>query len=488
MRKTKIIATIGPTSRDPHTLGRLAAAGMDCARLNFSHGSLEDHGEVIRVVRQLSREHGRPIAILQDLGGIKMRLGELPGLVHLNTGDEVLIAPEAGSSRDDVLPFPHPEVLSNLQLGHQVFIADGMIRLEVIGTDNQGVKARVQSGGSLSSYKGVNLPGVSIDRPVLTETDKIALRFGVEQEVDWVAVSFVRTIEDVRYARTYMDGIGSNSLIMAKLERREGIDNIDSILEEADGIMVARGDLGVEIPMEQVPIVQKQVVRKANDRARVSVIATQMLRSMVVSPTPTRAEVSDITNAVLDGCDAILLSDETSVGEYPVEAVRVADTTIREAERIFEYHKDHDSSNRTQAIASAAARLVRSLRAKPIVITSTGRAAFEVSRFRPDGDVIVFSHNENVLRRLSLGWGLCPVGTIPPERDVAKLVASLVKSALDSRLVAETDVVAIIHGFLPGVSGTTNTIQILDLREYLTPESSGVSEDLEAEVPSRLGL
>ena len=463
------------------------SAGMDCARLNFSHGSLEEHGEVIRIVRQLSQEDGRPIAILQDLGGIKMRLGELSELVHLNPGDEVLVVPNASSSSDDVIPFPQPDVLRSLQPGHQVFIADGAVRLEVVGTEGQGVRARVQSGGTLSSYKGVNLPGVAIDQPVLTEADKIALRFGVEHGVDWVAISFVRTLEDVRYARTYMDGIGSRSLMMAKLERGEGIDNIDAILREVDGIMVARGDLGVEIPMERVPIVQKEVVKKANDEARISVIATQMLHSMVVSPTPTRAEVSDISNAVLDGCDAILLSDETSVGAHPVEAVKVADTTIREAERIFQYHKDHGSRDRTQAIASAASRLVRSLRAKPIVITSTGRAAFEVSRFRPDSDIIVLSHDENVLRKLSLGWGLCPVGTIPPERDVAKLVASLVRSALDSKMVNETDVVTIVHGFLPGVSGTTNTLQILDLREYLSPASPGSSVQVEAATHSKLG-
>ena len=230
-------------------------------------------------MRQLSQKHGRPIAILQDLGGIKMRLGELPELVHLNPGDEVLMVPDASSDSDDVIPFPQPDVLRSLQPGHQVFIADGAVRLEVVGTEGQGVRARVQSGGTLSSYKGVNLPGIAIDRPVLTETDKIALRFGVEQGVDWVAVSFVRTLEDVKNARTYMDGIGSSSLMMAKLERGEGIDNIDAILREVDGIMVARGDLGVEIPMERVPIVQKEVVKKANDEARISVIATQMLPS-----------------------------------------------------------------------------------------------------------------------------------------------------------------------------------------------------------------
>jgi len=254
---------------------------------------------------------------------------------------------------------------------------------------------------------------------------------------------------------------------MAKLERAEGIENIDSILREVDGVMVARGDMGVEIPMERVPVVQKEIVRKASQAAKTSCVATQMLRSMVVSPTPTRAEVSDITNAVLDGCDSILLSDEIAVGQYPVEVVRVADITIREAEKIYPYYQDFRSQDRTQAIAASAVRLVKELDSKPIVVTSTGRAAFEVSRYRPENDIIAFSHDEAVLRRLALAWGVCPVGVLPPERDIAKLVAMLVKESISTGLVADTDVVTIVHGYLTGVSGTTNTIQMVDLKEYL---------------------
>ena len=471
MRKTKIIATIGPASRDPATIEELILAGMDCARLNFSHGTLEEHGEVIRTVRELSNKHRRHIAILQDLPGIKLRLGEIAGLVRLNSGDEVVLAPQDHSQSHDVLPFPHPDVIQNLRLGHQVFIADGTVRLEII--DDAGpVRALVKNGGEVSSFKGVNLPGVPIDRPVLTESDKIALQFGVEQGVDWVAISFVRTAEDILYARSHLDSIGSHAPMMAKLERGEGVDNIDAILQEVDGVMVARGDLGVEIPMERVPIVQKEVVKKANDAAKVSVIATQILRSMVSSPTPTRAEVSDIFNATLDGCDAIMLSEETAIGEYPVEVIKVADSAIGEAETVYPYYKDHPSRDRTQAIALAASRLVRSLRSKPLVITSTGRAAFEVSRFRPDHDIIAFSHDPAILRRLSLGWGLCPVGVVPPEPDVAALVASLIQGAIASGLVAEDDVLTIVHGFMPGVSGTTNTIQVLDLQEYFASASA----------------
>ena len=469
MRKTKIIVTIGPASRDPEILGQLLEAGMDCARLNFSHGTLEEHGDVIRTLRELARQRQRPVAILQDLGGIKLRLGQMDGSVRLNPGEVVSMVSDAASDRPDVLPFPQPEVLRNLRPGHKVFISDGTVSLEVLEAGDHNVKLQVlNSAGLLSSFKGVNLPGVTIDQPVLTEADKIALLYGMEQQVDWVAVSFVRSSADIAYAKDYLKAIGSNALVMAKMERGDGIDNIDSILEEVDGVMVARGDMGVEIPMEQVPLVQKSMVKKANEAAKVSAIATQMLRSMVESPTPTRAEVSDITNAVLDGCDAILLSDETAMGQFPVETVKVAESTIRWAESIYPYHQEHSPRNRTQAVALAAGQLVKSLNSKPIVITSTGRAAFEVSRVRPENGVLVFSHDEAVLQKMCLGWGLYPIGVVPPERDVATLVGMLINAGLDSGMVQDDDVVTIVHGFLPGVSGTTNTIQVLDIAEYLS--------------------
>ena len=469
MRKTKIIVTIGPASRDPEILGQLLEAGMDCARLNFSHGTLEEHGDVIRTLRELARQRQRPVAILQDLGGIKLRLGQMDGSVRLNPGEVVSMVSDAASDRPDVLPFPQPEVLRNLRPGHKVFISDGTVSLEVLEAGDHNVKLQVlNSAGLLSSFKGVNLPGVTIDQPVLTEADKIALIYGMEQQVDWVAVSFVRSSADIAYAKDYLKAIGSNALVMAKMERGDGIDNIDSILEEVDGVMVARGDMGVEIPMEQVPLVQKSMVKKANEAAKVSAIATQMLRSMVESPTPTRAEVSDITNAVLDGCDAILLSDETAMGQFPVETVKVAESTIRSAESIYPYHQEHSPRNRTQAVALAAGQLVKSLNSKPIVITSTGRAAFEVSRVRPENGVLVFSHDEAVLQKMCLGWGLYPIGVVPPERDVATLVGMLINAGLDSGMVQDDDVVTIVHGFLPGVSGTTNTIQVLDIAEYLS--------------------
>ena len=467
MRKTKIIATIGPASREPEILEQLILAGMDCARLNFSHGTLEEHAEVIRSVRELSAKHNKQVAILQDLGGIKLRLGNITEQIQLNPGDEIIIGPDFDPEIPVRLPFPEPSIIKNLQPGNLIFIADGIICLEVTDIRDTEVSTKVRNGGLVSSYKGVNLPGVKIDIPVLTADDKIALKFGLEQDIDWVAISFVRTVDDILFAKSYMDNIGSTARLMAKLEKSEGIENLDEILQEVDAVMVARGDLGVEIPMERVPVVQKEIVKKASVAAKNSSIATQMLRTMVDSPTPTRADISDITNAVLDGCDSILLSDEIAVGQYPVEAVTVADVTIREAEKIYDYNQEFSWADRTQAIAASASKLVSEINSKPIVITSTGRAAFELARFRPNADIIVFSHDESVLRKLALAWGVCPVGVLPAVPDIAQLVKLVVAAGIKSEMISETDVVTIVHGVLTGVGGTTNTIQVLDLREYL---------------------
>ena len=468
MRKTKIMVTIGPATRDPGMLDQLISMGIDCARLNFSHGTLDEHAEVIANIRRISKKYNKPVAILQDLGGIKLRLGTMAEPILLNIGDSVSLVPKAETDEPGVLPFAQPGAFRNFAVGHDIFIADGTVRLTVTAASPTRVEATVLSSGVVSSYKGVNLPGVPIDEPGLTERDKVALLFGVEHGVDWVGLSFVRTAEDILYAREHLNAAGSKALVMAKLERGEGVDNIDSILPEVDGIMVARGDLGVEIPMERVPIVQKQLVAKSNEAGKVSVIATQMLWSMVVAPAPTRAEISDVTNAVLDRCDAIMLSDETAVGQYPIEAFKMADATVRETETIYPYFSDLGARDRTQAIASAAARLVRALGSKPVVVTSTGRAAFELARYRPDADIIAFSHDPAVLQKLCMGWGIQPGGVIPPQQDVAGLVASVIQAGLDGGTIDETDVVTIVHGFSPGVSGTTNAVQVLDMQEYLT--------------------
>ena len=279
-----------------------------------------------------------------------MRLGTIDGQVQLNHGDRVSVVPADSSDDPKIIPFPQAEILKNLTKDNLIYISDGTICLEILSNDNGVVNCRVRNGGMISSYKGLNLPGAKIDLPVLTEADKEAIKFGVEQGVDWVAVSFVRSLEDVRYAKAYMKEVGATAPMMAKLERAEAVVNVDEILSEVDGVMVARGDLGVEIDMVDVPVIQKNIVSQAKQAAKVSVIATQMLRSMVVSPTPTRAEVSDISNAVLDGCDAILLSDETAVGQFPVEALTVAARTILKAEEIYPYYQDLSEDTRTLSL------------------------------------------------------------------------------------------------------------------------------------------
>ena len=475
MRKTKIIATIGPTSRSPEVLERLFQAGMDCARLNFSHGTFAEHAQVIAALRELSRRRQRPLAVLQDLGGAKMRLGQVEGHQRLQPDDLVTLAAQDASTDVKTLPFPHPEVLAELKQGDQVFISDGSICVEVVGPVEGGVRAVVTRGGMISSYRGVNIPGVDLSPTVLTERAKRAIQFGVEHDVDWLAVSFVREGRDIQEVRDYVREQGGDMPIMAKLERAEALGNLDSILEAADAVMVARGDLGIETPMARVPLVQKHVVARAKDMGVLSVIATQMLNSMVLAPMPTRAEVSDVSNAVLDGCDAVLLSDETAIGHHAVETVEFAASIIQESESedVYPFFQDLAPRDRTQSIANAAATLMRGLNSNVVVVTSTGRAAFEVARYRPAQRILVLTHDDSMARRLCVGWGLIPLPIIPAERDIPQLVAMIVERALESGLVTKADVLTIVHGFLTGVAGTTNTVQVLYLRDYLARREQG---------------
>jgi pyruvate kinase len=470
MRKTKIVITIGPSTDSPEVIDQLVEHGMDCARLNFSHGTFDSHEKIIKAVRAASEKHNRPVAILQDLGGIKMRLGKIDGQIQLNHGDLVSVIAAESSDDPTIIPFPQPEILKNLSENNLIYISDGTICLEILSNVDGVISCRVRNGGMISSFKGLNLPGAMIDLPVLTEADKKAIHFGIEQGVDWVAVSFVRSLADVRYARDYLKKAGSTAPMMAKLERAEVVENLEEILTEVDGVMVARGDLGVEIDMVEVPIIQKNIVSKAKQAAKVSVIATQMLRSMVVSPTPTRAEVSDICNAVLDGCDAILLSDETAVGAFPIEALTVAARTIEKSEEIYPYYQDLSENDRTQAIASGAARIVRSLGAKPVVVTNSGASARQISRFRPDSEIIVLTHHKEVLNRLAILWGCTAVGVVPVERDSNKLVASIVDTLRSSGKISDKDLITIVYGLMTGVTGTTNAMQVLDMQEYLSSE------------------
>lgn len=334
---------------------------------------------------------------------------------------------------------------------------------------------RVTRGGVISSFRGVNILGLNLERDILTETMKNAIRFGIANGIDWLAVSFVRSAQDLAEVRAYVQDQGGSVPLMAKLERAEALDNLDSILDGTDAVMVARGDLGIETPMVRLPLVQTEVVRAASNKGVISVIATQMLSSMVVAAIPTRAEVADVSKAVLDGCDAILLSDETAIGKNPVEAVKVAAAIIRESEGVYPFNSKLPSHDRTQSIANAGTNLARDLGSHIIVLTRTGRAAREISRFRPKEPILVFCHDDAMQRRLSLVWGLISLGVMPVEKDIPKLVGMVVGQALKAALISPDDLVTIVHGFLTGVAGTTNTLQVLDLKEYLLPSGPEIS-------------
>ncbi|NOY44376.1 MAG: pyruvate kinase, partial [Deltaproteobacteria bacterium] len=329
MRRAKIVCTVGPASSDPQVLRRMVEAGMDVARLNMSHGDHSTHARTADLVRDAARDVGRQVALLLDLAGPKIRLGNLekPRVVHV--GEEIVLAsaPETGA-----LPVNYPHLAEELVAGDRISLADGAIPLEVIAVEGGRVRARVLSGGTVTSHKGLNLPGKGDALPAVSEKDADDLRFGLRLGVDWVALSFVRSPADLDPARRIMEEEGVRVPVIAKVEKRQALDRIDGILEAFDGIMVARGDLGVEMPIEEVPGIQKRLIREANRRAKPVVTATQMLLSMVTNPRPTRAEVTDVANAVLDGTDAVMLSEETAMGHHPVEAVATMARIVRRAE------------------------------------------------------------------------------------------------------------------------------------------------------------
>src|SRR5881628_3366195 len=330
---TKIVCTIGPASNSPKILQDLVLAGMDVARINFAHGNYEEHSRDIKTIRMVSKRLGRPIAILQDLPGPKLRVGKLATEpLHLQRLDKISLTTKPTNAKSKI-PIAYPELPKAVKKGDTIFLADGTIRIEVLRAKKDEVEGRVINGGDLTSGKGVNLPRLRIRVPAITSDDKEHIKFGVENKVDIIAVSFVQKIDDIKTARKVAEANGHEIFVVAKIEKREAVDNLEEIVQEADGIMVARGDLGVELKLELVPIIQKRIIHGSNRFGKPVITATQMLESMVSSPTPTRAEVTDVANAILDGSDALMLSEETAIGSYPVEAVKTLQGVARETER-----------------------------------------------------------------------------------------------------------------------------------------------------------
>ncbi|MEW6443486.1 MAG: pyruvate kinase [bacterium] len=464
MRKTKIICTLGPATSGKSQIEALVRAGMDVARLNYSHGRPAEHRKTIRKIREVSSALSRPLAVMQDLAGPKIRIGDLPGgEIRLEAGQTVRLVTEQDHGAS--IPVSAPAVIESMQPGDPILLADGQIELKSEEVRPDQVLCRVVTGGVLTSRKGITLPTRSLDVPAFTEKDRADLRAGMEAGVDYVALSFVRDERDLRSVKSFLSQSRAQIPLIAKIEKHEALQNLDGILASADAIMVARGDLGVEIPLEEVPLVQKRLVEQANRSGKPAIIATQMLRSMVESPRPTRAEALDVANAVLDGADAVMLSEETAVGRYPVEAVRYMARIVEKAEGILKRSSywEMPVASDSEAVGQSVCRLADELGAKAIVApTQSGNTARAVSRFRPVQDILAFSPDPGVVRRLCLVWGV-RCREVPRLEDTDDMIQKACEFARATGAVSTGDLVVIAAGVPVGKPGLTNLIKVARL-------------------------
>ncbi|MGC9061843.1 pyruvate kinase [Calditerrivibrio sp.] len=463
MKKTKIVATLGPASNDENMIVSLIKEGVDIFRLNFSHGDHFSHLENLQKIRKLSAIAGKFIGVLQDLGGPKIRLTEVEEPFDIHSGEKISIKKSLTTSTREHLAINHPEILKSIKVGSRIYIADGLIRLEVEKITDDLIHTVVLVGGRISSRKGVNFPDISLDIPAITDKDKEDVLFAIKNEFEFIAISFVKRKEDVLELKEFIRQNGGDIPIIAKIEKHEAIKDIDGIIEVSDGIMVARGDLGVEIELEKVPVIQKMIIRKANEKNKPVITATQMLNSMVNLPRPTRAEVSDVANAVLDGTDAVMLSDETAAGKYPLESVRVMKKTIIEAEKIYEYHKTRKIEG-GYAIPFSATELPKYTGIdKLVVFTSTGASAIRTSYFRPKADIIANVTDIKVARKLSIVWGVTPNMLVIKSDDIDGLISDFLEKATEDGILKKGEKIIAVMGYPAGVPGSTNLLRIIEV-------------------------
>ncbi len=460
-RRVKIVATLGPASDSETMIERLLLAGVDVARLNFSHGTQEQHAASIRAVRKAAERLGRSVGILQDLQGPKVRVGDLPQPLYLENGQQVTLyaAPDAPPLLDGpLIPVDFCELFDSVQAGDRLLLDDGRLTLEVDSVQGRALRAEVLIGGPLSSHKGINLPGVRLRVAGFTSKDEADLSFGIAQGVDAVAVSFVRSVEDVKQVRAAMERFAAGAplpLLIAKLERPEALEQLPEILEAVDGVMVARGDMGVEMPPERVPVLQKHIIQQANARAKLVITATQMLESMIQNPLPTRAEASDVANAVFDGTDAVMLSAETASGKYPLEAVDMMDRVVREAEAHF--REWGSAQERTPALgesdAASMARAARELAhdrdvAAVAVFTMQGHTAWLMSKIRPVKPILAFTPQAFTYRKMAFLWGV-NAQLVPFANTLEEMIRSLDAALLQTGIRPGQQVV-LVCGFPVG--------------------------------------
>jgi pyruvate kinase len=468
-RRTKIVATVGPAIATPEKLRAVIEAGATTLRLNFSHGSHDDHRQSIRLIRQISYELNQPVAILQDLQGPKIRLGKFQdGAIHLEKGDSFILTSRDVPGDQTISSVTYDLLAEEVPNGSTILLDDGRVEMlvESVHLEKQELHCRVVVGGKLSNAKGVNFPGVYLSIKALTDKDRRDLIFGLDQGVDWIALSFVRNPQDVQEIKELIMNAGKSIPVIVKIEKHEAIEQMEEILKLSDGVMVARGDLGVELPAEDVPMLQKRLIATANRMGIPVITATQMLDSMVNSPRPTRAEISDVANAILDGTDAVMLSNEAAVGNYPVEAVA---TMARIAARIDQEHCNRQDwlsqatpidSPIPNAISSAVAQIATQLKAKAILsMTKSGATARNVSKFRPNIPILAITPHVEVARQLQLVWGVQPllVLNLPSVRQTFQ---SSINAALEKDYVAEGDLVVMTAGTLQNVSGSTDLIKV----------------------------
>jgi pyruvate kinase len=466
MLKTKVVCTIGPASQSPAILEQLIQAGMNVARLNFSHGTQSSHQEAMVNLRRLAKRSNKPLAILQDLAGPKIRIGQIKeGSITLESGALFTLTGRQVPGDSNQVSLSYPDLPQEVQPGDSLLLSDGTLELEVMETTSQDIKCRVVVGGTLSSLKGVNLPARSLRVPILTDKDKNDLAFGIEQEVDYIALSFVRNVDDVLQVKRFMEKHNCSIPIIAKIEKHEAVANIDEIIAVVDGIMVARGDLGVEIPLENVPLVQKMLIEKANRAGKPVITATQMLRSMVDNPRPTRAEVTDVANAVFDGTDAVMLSEETAVGNYPVKSVAMMVKIARDAESGIPYESwterfgTKEEKTIPESVGYAACKLAETIHAAYIIsFTQSGSTAKIVSKYRPRPLILAPTPEEKTFHRLSLIWGVVPILS-EESQNTDEMIKKTFQAVVKSGLAERGQKVVITAGIPVGVPGTTNMIK-----------------------------
>ncbi len=468
MPRTKIVCTIGPATDSPEQMRALMQAGMDVARINFSHGDRDTHRETIARLRGVAREEGCLIGIIADLQGPKLRVGEIKDeALELREGESVTLTTASRPTSENEIPVPHPQLLRDLRAGQTILLDDGNLALRVEKHTGAGrLSARVVTGGRLTSHKGINVPGASLTFSTLTDKDKEDVVFALEQGVDFFALSFVRRAADVRELRHYLASEGAEApSIIAKIEKPEALTDFDAILEQADGIMVARGDLGVETPPEEVPFHQKHLIRSSNQVGKPVITATQMLQSMMEHPRPTRAEASDIANAILDGTDAVMLSGETAVGQYPIKATEMMAAICTNAEaHLPDSHlvecTDDCQAVITEAISSSAVAIANEVDARVIITaTMSGTTARMVARHRPSAPIVAVTPNERTLYRLALVWGVVPV-EVDEFKTTDEMVEMMVQAARQEGLAAWGDRVVLTAGIPFGQGKKTNMVKV----------------------------